>query len=98
MRADSVPEQPADAQSQDAAQTGTSWTYTRIRYDAPSGPPAVPGVATGTRLVLPADGGTYALYYLFPMTEEQQTLSLVRRALLTAGCCCCCSSPASPGW
>ena len=36
-------------------------------------------------LTLPADGGTYTLYYLFPMTEEQQTLSLVRRALVTAG-------------
>ena len=33
----------------------------------------------------PSDGGTYTLYYLFPMTEEERTLSLVRRALLTGG-------------
>ena len=36
-------------------------------------------------MVLPSDGGTYALYYLFPMGEEQQTLLLLRRVLLTAG-------------
>jgi two-component system sensor histidine kinase MtrB len=68
---------------QDAGQTGTSWTYTRIRYRTDS--EGTPGVAAGSRLVLPADGGTYAVYYLFPLTEEQQTLSLVRRALLTSG-------------
>ena len=35
--------------------------------------------------MLPSDGGTYALYYLFPMGQEQQTLLLLRRVLLTAG-------------
>ncbi len=63
---------------------GTSWTYTRIHYDDP-GRSSVPGIVTGAQLTLPADGGTYTLYYLFPMTDEEQTLSLVRRALLTAG-------------
>ena len=29
----------------------------------------MPGVVAGSQLVLPADGGTYALYYLFPMTR-----------------------------
>ncbi len=64
--------------------TGASWTFTRIRYDDPD-TPSVPGVAVGSRLVLPADGGTYALYHLFPMTAEQRTVDLVRRALLTSG-------------
>ncbi len=62
-----------------------SWTFTRIRYDSDSGREDVPGVVVGTRLVLPSDGGTYALYQLFPMTAEQRTLDLVRRALLTSG-------------
>ena len=44
-----------------------------------------PGVAVGSTVVLPSDGGTYALYYLFPMGEEQQTLLLLRQVLLTAG-------------
>ena len=64
---------------------GTSWTYTRIHYDAASGAQTVPGLVTGAQLTLPADGGTYTLYYLFPMTEQEKTLSLVRRALLTGG-------------
>jgi two-component system sensor histidine kinase MtrB len=42
-------------------------------------------VVTGTQVVLPADGGTYTLYYLFPLTEQEATLSLVRRALVTGG-------------
>ena len=45
----------------------------------------MPGVVTGSQVTLPADGGTYTLYYLFPMTEQESTLSLVRRALVTAG-------------
>lgn len=67
---------------------GDGWTYTTLRRGEPgSGEPvsSVPAVAVGTRLVLPADGGTYALYHLFPMEQEEQTLALVRRALLTSG-------------
>jgi len=64
---------------------GTSWTYTTIRYEPGTGRPAVPGVAVGSRLLLPADGGAYALYHLFPMTGEQATVDLVQRALLTSG-------------
>ena len=44
------------------------------------------------RCTLPADGGTYTLYYLFPLDDEQQTLALVdprpadgRRAAAAAG-------------
>ncbi|MBY9076455.1 HAMP domain-containing histidine kinase [Nocardioides sp. WL0053] len=64
---------------------GTSWTYAPIRYQSDSGIPTVPGIVAGSQITLPSDGGTYALYYLFPMTEQQETLSLVRRALLTGG-------------
>lgn len=65
--------------------TGTSWTYTRLRRlsDAPG--EGTPAVVVGSRIVLPSDGGTYALYYVFPMTEEQRTLNLVLRSLLTSG-------------
>ncbi len=68
---------------------GLAWTYTRIRYlrsgDAGNAHAPQPGVAVGSTVVLPSDGGTYALYYLFPMEEEQQTLVLLRQVLLTAG-------------
>jgi two-component system sensor histidine kinase MtrB len=39
-----------------------------------------PGLAVGTPL-----GNYYQLYYLFPMTQEQQTLQLVQRTLVGAG-------------
>jgi two-component system sensor histidine kinase MtrB len=42
-------------------------------------------VVVGSRIVLPSDGGTYGFYYVFPMDEEQRTLSLVERSLLTSG-------------
>ncbi|MBB5788487.1 MtrAB system histidine kinase MtrB [Jiangella mangrovi] len=56
-------------------------TYTSIHYpDAPD----VPGLAVGGRIIDPF-GGTYELYYLFPLTEQQQTIDLVLTALATAG-------------
>jgi two-component system sensor histidine kinase MtrB len=61
----------------------TAWTYTRIRYN--NGSDEVPGIAVGSRIRLPADGQIYTIYYLFPLDQEEQTLSLVSRALLTAG-------------
>jgi two-component system sensor histidine kinase MtrB len=67
---------------------GLAWTYTRITYTRHGGDGATnhqPGVAVGSTVVLPSDGGTYSLYYLFPMQEEQQTLVLLRQVLLTAG-------------
>ncbi|NYD40956.1 MtrAB system histidine kinase MtrB [Nocardioides panaciterrulae] len=64
---------------------GTAWTYTRIRSTGNSGVETdTPGVVVGSQVTLRADGGTYTLYYLFPLDEERQTLALVTRALLTA--------------
>ncbi len=75
--------------SVEGGQDGLAWTFTRIDYNARAdgSAPATsqPGVAVGSTVVLPSDGGSYALYYLFPMEEERQTLLLLRRVLLTAG-------------
>ena len=72
-----------------AVESGTgdeaSYSYTTIRYAANADRPPVPGVVTGSQVTLPADGGTYTLYYLFPMSEQERTVSLVRRALVTGG-------------
>jgi two-component system, OmpR family, sensor histidine kinase MtrB len=84
VQADSIP-QRLRTQVEDPSFTGVAWTYSEIRYDEDSPRRDAPGVVTGSQLLLPADGGTYTLYYLFPMTEQAQTLSLVRRALLTGG-------------
>jgi two-component system sensor histidine kinase MtrB len=81
---DSIPERLRS--EVEASRTGeTSYTYSTIRYSDTTGRPAVPGVVTGSQVTLPADGGTYTLYYLFPMTEQENTLSLVQRALVTGG-------------
>ncbi len=44
-----------------------------------------PGIAVGSQVLLPADGSTYTIYFLFPLDEQQETMGLVTRALLTAG-------------
>ena len=82
VETDSVPERLQSVVDQE---TGTSWTYTEIEYEQDTGRAAVPGIVAGSQITLPADGGTYTLYYLFPMSEQEQTLSLVRRALVTGG-------------
>ena len=80
---------PVDLRNAVERQDGTSWTFTRIDHlpgsHRPGAAGGVPGVAVGSQLILPSDGGTYALYYLFPMDEEQRTLHLLRRSLLTSG-------------
>ncbi|RIQ15683.1 MtrAB system histidine kinase MtrB [Jiangella rhizosphaerae] len=56
-------------------------TYTSIHYlDGRE----VPGLAVGGQITDPY-GTDYELYYLFPLTEQQQTVDLVLTALATAG-------------
>lgn len=61
----------------------TAWTYGSV----PSGKDdkLSPGIVVGSQIELPADGELYTIYYLFPLTEESETISLVTRALVTAG-------------
>ncbi|WP_181312333.1 MtrAB system histidine kinase MtrB [Nocardioides campestrisoli] len=64
----------------------TAWTYTTIKTTGPvaGGVEPGPGIAVGSQVTLPADGETYTVYYLFPLSEQADTLGLVTRALLTA--------------
>jgi two-component system sensor histidine kinase MtrB len=58
-----------------------SWTYTEIRFlDGRT----VPGLAIGAPLQVPTVG-PYELYYLFPLSQEQQTLDLVRSSIIGVG-------------
>ena len=65
----------------------TAWTYTTIRVVDERGEVVdeEPGIVVGTQVSLVADGGTYILYFLYPLDEQRETLALVTRALLTAG-------------
>ncbi|WP_241153715.1 MtrAB system histidine kinase MtrB [Nocardioides pantholopis] len=78
----SVPASLEDHFSEPAA---TAWTYTTIRTTDTGDPDHTqPGIAVGSQVDLVADGGTYTMYFLFPLDEQQQTLALVTRALLAA--------------
>ena len=54
---------------------------TLIVADSRAGPAhTIPGLAVGAPV-----GSDYQLYYLFPLTQEQQTLALVQRAIIVVG-------------
>jgi two-component system sensor histidine kinase MtrB len=77
-RVDSIPDELRAAVQRDGRQ---SWTYTEIRY---SSGPSVPGLAVGEPLSVPG-AGPYEVYYLFPLSQEQETLELVQRAVAFVG-------------
>ncbi len=64
----------------------TAYTFTEIiQTDPETGAVTrTPGIVVGSQVQLPADGNLYTLYYLFPLDEERETLTLLTRALLTA--------------
>ena len=76
--ASSVPKKLRSAVEQ---ATNQSWTYTTIRY---LNGRSVTGLVVGAPLLVPGDG-TYELYHLYPLTQEQQTLDLVRSAVIVTG-------------
>ncbi|MFF0431777.1 MtrAB system histidine kinase MtrB [Streptomyces sp. NPDC004327] len=73
---------PAELRHSVAQGTNTFQTYARIHYT--SGKPSEPGLVVGKRLN-DADGQPYELYYLFPLTQEGDSLALVKATLATAG-------------
>ncbi|MGW8062948.1 MtrAB system histidine kinase MtrB [Streptomyces ziwulingensis] len=76
---DSVPEELRERIDGD---TAAAQSYTRIVYD--SGEASQPGLVIGKQVNDP-NGEPYQLYYLFPLTQEEKSLSLVRGTLATAG-------------
>ena len=62
---------------------GTYWRYSRLGVLGSN--EREPGVVVGSQLHVPSTGDTYALFYLFSMSEQQSTLNLVRQALLLGG-------------
>ena len=85
VRPSSVPDR---LEAQVEGQPSLFWTYTSVSYrptpDAGPEPGPEPGLAVGGQLRTPG-GEQYGLYYLFPLTEQQQTLDLVRTGVATAG-------------
>ncbi|NBM17871.1 MtrAB system histidine kinase MtrB [Streptomyces sp. GC420] len=63
--------------------TGAFQQYAQIKYDSEARAPE-PALVVGKRLN-DINGNAYQLYYLFPLTQEEKSLSLVKGTLATAG-------------
>ncbi|WP_369247031.1 MtrAB system histidine kinase MtrB [Streptomyces sp. R41] len=73
---------PEDLRKRVDAGTGVAQSYTRIIYtdDRETQPALIIG-----KQVNDPNGDPYQLYYLFPLTQEEKSLSLVKGTLATAG-------------
>ncbi|MFJ5561226.1 MtrAB system histidine kinase MtrB [Streptomyces sp. NPDC093250] len=73
---------PADLRERIDSGTAAAQSYTRVVYndDRESQPALVIG-----KQVNDPNGDPYQLYYLFPLTQEEKSLSLVKGTLATAG-------------
>jgi two-component system sensor histidine kinase MtrB len=70
----------ASVQSEQQHEDSSRVFYAPTMIVSTQGRGSQPGLAVGAPL-----GNFYQLYYLFPMTQEQQTLQLVQRVLVGAG-------------
>lgn len=59
-----------------------AYAYTVLRHQDGRGEPAL---AVGAPLFFSASSQTYQLFYLFPLDQERETISLVRRTLAVTG-------------
>ncbi|MCX4981230.1 MtrAB system histidine kinase MtrB [Streptomyces sp. NBC_00572] len=73
---------PAELRHSVAQGTDTVQKFTRIHYT--NGKASEAGLVIGKRLN-DAEGTQYELYYLFPLTQEEDSLTLVKGTLATAG-------------
>ena len=47
--------------------------------------PPVAGLAAGSKLTLPGSNGQYEMYFIFPLTQQVTTLSVLQAAVITTG-------------
>ncbi|GGL72564.1 two-component sensor histidine kinase [Streptomyces fumigatiscleroticus] len=73
---------PEDLRERVDSSTAAAQSYTRIVYS--SGKDSQPALVIGKQVNDP-NGDPYQLYYLFPLTQEEKSLSLVKGTLATAG-------------
>ncbi|MCX2928304.1 MtrAB system histidine kinase MtrB [Streptomyces sp. NEAU-W12] len=73
---------PGDLRDRIDTSTRATQRYTRIVYS--DGADSQPGLVIGKQVNDP-NGDPYQLYYLFPLSQEEKSLSLVKGTLATAG-------------
>ncbi|GHH76207.1 two-component sensor histidine kinase [Streptomyces sulfonofaciens] len=79
---DPIQSVPDDLRGRIARTAGASQSYTRIIYS--DGQDSQPGLVIGKQLN-GLNGNSYELYYFFPLSQEEKSLSLVKGTLATAG-------------
>ncbi|TWD82163.1 two-component system sensor histidine kinase MtrB [Kribbella amoyensis] len=80
VESSSIPQQLQSSVSSDESKLYD--TYTLIKYD---GRPSEPGLVIGSKVRVNSTGERYQVYFLFPLTAQQEILDVVQRALVTAG-------------
>ncbi|MFM9367062.1 MtrAB system histidine kinase MtrB [Streptomyces sp. Da 82-17] len=80
---DALKSVPNELRTQVDRADGAYQSFSRIVYTE-SGPDPVAGLVVGKRLT-DINNDPYQLYYLFPLTQEEKSLSLVKGTLATAG-------------
>ncbi|MFJ8794822.1 MtrAB system histidine kinase MtrB [Streptomyces sp. NPDC102462] len=73
---------PVDLRTRVHTSTTAAQSYTRIVYS--NGKDSQPALVIGKQVNDP-NGDPYELYYLFPLSQEEKSLSLVKGTLATAG-------------
>ncbi len=83
---DIVPEAsiPASLMQKVTSEPGTWWVFTRVVFGDGALDP-VPGIAVGSQISVTGTGQRYGLFYVYPLSEQQQSLFVVRGALITTG-------------
>ena len=72
---------PADLREAIRARDRQAWTYSTLRYEDGQ---TAPGLVVGAPVTIPRVGA-YELYLLFPVTNEQDTLDLVKKGVAATG-------------
>jgi two-component system, OmpR family, sensor histidine kinase MtrB len=65
-------------------QQGAWWVYSKVTFSDPALAP-VPGIVVGSQISVTGTGQRYGLFYVYPLSEQQQSLFVVRSALITTG-------------
>jgi two-component system sensor histidine kinase MtrB len=61
---------------------GVAWAYSTLSFRDGGSEPAI---VIGARIQAPSTGDSYALFYLYSMSDQAETLSLIKRAMVSAG-------------
>jgi two-component system sensor histidine kinase MtrB len=77
-----IQELPHDLVAEVRTGTGVIWKYAQLSTRVGGNEPVV---VVGKRIATAGSGDEYAVYYVFSMAEQQQTLRLVRTALAWGG-------------